>query len=53
MCCSTGDCGPTVDPTLTRFAADVERLRARGVAFDRFNLAQQPSSRRRSSATSW
>ena len=44
MCCSTGVCGPAVDPTLARFAADVEWLRGQGVAVDRFNLAQQPAA---------
>jgi hypothetical protein len=24
MCCSTGVCGPEVDPALVRFAVDVE-----------------------------
>ncbi|MBI3105917.1 MAG: arsenite efflux transporter metallochaperone ArsD [Candidatus Rokubacteria bacterium] len=44
MCCSTGVCGPAVDPALTRFAADVDWLRGQGVAVDRFNLAQQPAA---------
>jgi hypothetical protein len=44
MCCSTGVCGPAVDPELARFAADVEWLRGQGVAVDRFNLAQQPAA---------
>lgn len=41
MCCSTGVCGPSVDPTLPRFAADLEWLRSKGVDVERFNLAQQ------------
>jgi hypothetical protein len=41
MCCSTGVCGPSVDPALPRFAADLEWLKARGVAVERFNFAQQ------------
>lgn len=41
MCCSTGVCGPTVDPTLPRFAADLEWLKGKGVEVERFNLAQQ------------
>jgi hypothetical protein len=40
-CCSTGVCGPEVDETLVRFAADVEWLRSRGAAIRRFNLAQE------------
>ena len=42
MCCSTGVCGPEVDPVLPRFAADLEWLRSQGHRVDRFNLAQQP-----------
>ena len=41
MCCSTGVCGPSVDPALPRFAADVEWLKNKGVEVERFNLAQQ------------
>lgn len=44
MCCSTGICGPSVDPQLTRFAADLEWLRESGVSVARFNLAQQPAA---------
>ena len=31
MCCSTGVCGPSVDPDLARFAADVDWLQKQGV----------------------
>ncbi|MGB8886270.1 MAG: arsenite efflux transporter metallochaperone ArsD [Candidatus Korobacteraceae bacterium] len=41
MCCSTGVCGPAVDPVLPRFAADLEWLKSKGVEVERFNLAQQ------------
>ena len=44
MCCSTGVCGPAVDPELVRFAADVEWLQANGATVERFNLAQQPGA---------
>ena len=44
LCCSTGVCGPKVDPVLPRFAADLEWLKSRGVAVERFNLAQQPGA---------
>ena len=44
MCCSTGICGPTVDPKLVRFAADLDWLKSQGIAVDRFNLAQQPAA---------
>ena len=42
MCCSTGVCGPQVDPVLPRFAADLAWLKAQGHQVDRYNLAQQP-----------
>jgi AhpD family alkylhydroperoxidase len=42
MCCSTGVCGPSVDPQLVRFAADLDWLKSQGVSVERFNLAQEP-----------
>jgi AhpD family alkylhydroperoxidase len=42
MCCSTGVCGPSVDPVLVRFSADLDWLKAQGVSVERFNLSQQP-----------
>ena len=42
MCCSTGVCGPTVDPVLPRFAGLLAELGRAGVRVERFNLAQQP-----------
>ncbi len=42
MCCSTGVCGPSVDPQLVRFAADLDWLKNQGVSVERFNLAQEP-----------
>jgi len=44
MCCSTGICGPSVDPQLVRFAADLDWLKTQGVSVERFNLAQQPAA---------
>jgi hypothetical protein len=44
MCCSTGVCGPEVDPKLVRFSADLEWLRSSGVKVERFNLAQEPGA---------
>lgn len=44
MCCSSGVCGPTVDPSLTRFAADVDWLTSQGVSVSRYNLAQDPQA---------
>ena len=44
MCCSTGVCGPDVDPVLPKFAADVDWIRSRGVAIERYNLSQQSAA---------
>lgn len=44
MCCSTGVCGPSVDPELVRFARDVAWLKHHGVDVERFNLAQEPAA---------
>lgn len=44
MCCSTGVCGPSIDPELARFAADVDWLQTQGIKVDRFNLSQQPAA---------
>ncbi|WP_166830441.1 arsenite efflux transporter metallochaperone ArsD [Thalassoroseus pseudoceratinae] len=44
MCCSTGVCGPQVDPVLPKFASDLEWLKSQGHQVDRFNLAQQPGA---------
>jgi arsenite methyltransferase len=41
MCCSTGVCGPKVDPVLVRFSADLHWLANQRVAVERYNLAQQ------------
>jgi hypothetical protein len=44
MCCSTGVCGPDVDPKLVQFAADVKWLQEQGVQVARFNLSQNPAA---------
>jgi len=44
MCCSTGVCGPQVDPVLVRFAADLKWLAAQRVDVQRFNLSQNPAA---------
>ena len=44
MCCSTGVCGPQVDPALVRFAADLHWLANQRIAVERYNLAQQPQA---------
>src|SRR5690625_7891826 len=44
MCCSTGVCGPSVDPELIRMAAVTENLKAQGYDVTRYNLANQPQA---------
>ena len=44
MCCSTGVCGPKVDPALVKFAADLHWLANQRIALERYNLAQQPQA---------
>ena len=44
MCCSTGICGPAVDPVLPRVTADLDWLKRQGVAVERYNLSQQPQA---------
>jgi arsenite methyltransferase len=44
MCCSTGVCGPDVDPKLVQFAADLDWVKSQGVLVQRHNLAQNPAA---------
>ena len=44
MCCSTGVCGPKVDPTLATFAGDLGVLAERGASVTRHNLSQEPGA---------
>ena len=44
LCCSSGVCGPSVDPLLAAFAADVDWLLSQGVSVVRHNLAQEPNA---------
>ena len=44
MCCSSGVCGPSVDPELSRIASDLERVKGEGVEVTRHNLGQTPVS---------
>jgi hypothetical protein len=43
MCCSTGVCGPDVDPALVMFSADLQWLERQGVQVQRINPAHQPT----------
>lgn len=44
MCCSTGVCGPDVDPKLIQFAADLDWLKSQDVLVQRHNLSQNPAA---------
>ena len=44
MCCSTGVCGPEVDPVLVAFAADLKWVADQGVTVRRYNLGQEPQA---------
>lgn len=44
MCCSSGLCGPDVDPALVRFSDDLFWLARHGVRVARHNLAQEPGA---------
>ena len=44
MCCSTGVCGPSVNPELLRVAAILESLRKAGVEVVRHNLSSDPKA---------
>ncbi|MBE6066555.1 MAG: arsenite efflux transporter metallochaperone ArsD [Clostridium lundense] len=39
MCCSTGVCGPSVDPELLRMAAIINSLSKKGIIIQRYNLS--------------
>ena len=41
MCCSSGLCGPALDPVLVKMNDAVLALKKQGVEVERFNLAQQ------------
>ena len=42
MCCSSGMCGPGIDPSLVKINEAVLALQKQDVEVLRFNLAQQP-----------
>jgi len=41
MCCSSGLCGPALDPVLVKMNDAVMALKKQGVQVQRYNLAQQ------------
>jgi len=44
MCCSTGVCGPGVDPALVQFASDLDWLKTQGIMVQRHGLSQNPGA---------
>lgn len=44
LCCSSGVCGPQVDPELVRIAADLRWFEEHGGRVRRFNLGQNPAA---------
>ncbi len=44
MCCSSGLCGPALDPVLVKMNDAVLALKKQGIEVERFNLAQQPKT---------
>ncbi|MDA8091001.1 MAG: arsenite efflux transporter metallochaperone ArsD [Nitrospiraceae bacterium] len=43
MCCSSGLCGPALDPVLVKVNDAVMALKMQDVQVERYNLAQQPN----------
>ena len=41
MCCSSGVCGPNVDPKLVQFSATLDWLRSQGIGVERYNPSHQ------------
>jgi len=44
MCCSSGVCGPSVDPLLARFSADLQWLSTQGFVVQRHGLSTDPAA---------
>ncbi|EKD36134.1 MAG: hypothetical protein ACD_75C01620G0001 [uncultured bacterium] len=45
MCCSSGVCGPSVDPVLAKFAGTLDAISRQGtVKIERYNLSQEPQA---------
>jgi len=42
MCCSTGVCGPGIDPELMRVAVAIDAIAKGGIAIGRYNLSANP-----------
>lgn len=44
MCCSSGVCGPNVNPELVRFDSDLKWLKSKDVSVARYGLSSQPAA---------
>lgn len=42
MCCSTGVCGPSVNPELLRVSTIINNLSSNGILVERYNLTSNP-----------
>ncbi|KYZ75585.1 transcriptional regulator [Anaerosporomusa subterranea] len=42
MCCSTGVCGPSIDPELMRIATVINSLKEKGIIIKRHGLSSEP-----------
>lgn len=42
MCCSTGVCGPSVNPELLRISTILNNLNSKGILVERYNLTSNP-----------
>lgn len=42
MCCSTGVCGPGIDPELLRVSTVLNNLQRKGIVVERHNLTNNP-----------
>lgn len=42
MCCSTGVCGPSVNPELLRVSTIINNLNSNGILVERYNLTSNP-----------
>lgn len=42
MCCSTGVCGPSIDPELMRIATVINTLKENGIIIKRHGLSSEP-----------
>lgn len=42
MCCSTGVCGPSIDPELMRVSTVISNLDKHGIKVERYNLTYNP-----------